>query len=166
VTPTNATLQAKVDKPIVVRVTTDEYDELVVGSTDLRFQVDPRALAPQTFQFTVDVPGQVDVELLRQSGCPNMSTGSLVVVTDDLLLEFRVPITRFPRALKSIETGRPRTSNYSPTRWSQESADNHIPHDAKTGRERRPPRSPLAASPLRFGLDNNEHVADEPDGHA
>jgi hypothetical protein len=59
VTPTNATLQAKVDQPIVVRVTTDEYDELVVGSTDLRFQVDPRARAPQTFQFTVDVPGQV-----------------------------------------------------------------------------------------------------------
>jgi hypothetical protein len=72
VTPTNATLQAKVGQPIVVRVTTDEYDELAVGSSpDLRFTVDPRPGGGQVFQFTIDVPGQVGVELLRQSGCPD-----------------------------------------------------------------------------------------------
>jgi len=77
VTPTNAALQAKVGQPIVVRVTTDEYDELRVGSSpDLRFGVDPRARAPQQFQFTIDVPGQVDVELFSQSGCPHMCTTS------------------------------------------------------------------------------------------
>jgi hypothetical protein len=72
VTPTNAALLAKVGQPIVVRVTTDEYDELAVGSSpDLRFDVDPRPRAPEVFQFTADVPGRVDVELLRMSGCPN-----------------------------------------------------------------------------------------------
>lgn len=62
VTPTNATLQAKVKEPITFHVTSDATDELHVHSVpDHEFQV---AAAPdQTFQFSVDVPGNVDVEL-------------------------------------------------------------------------------------------------------
>ncbi|MGO9157577.1 hypothetical protein [Mycobacterium sp.] len=62
VTPTNATLGAKVGQPITLRVTSDATDELHVHSSpDHKFQV---AAAPnQTFQFTVDVPGNVEVEL-------------------------------------------------------------------------------------------------------
>ncbi|WP_116375793.1 hypothetical protein [Mycobacterium sp. MFM001] len=62
VTPANATLQAKVRQPITFRVTSDAPDELHVHSVpDHEFQV---AAAPnQTFQFSVDVPGNVDVEL-------------------------------------------------------------------------------------------------------
>jgi multidrug efflux pump subunit AcrA (membrane-fusion protein) len=62
VTPTNATLRAKVHQQITFRVTSDAADELHVHSTpDHRFQV---ATAPnQTFQFSVDVPGNVEVEL-------------------------------------------------------------------------------------------------------
>ena len=62
VTPTNATLQAKVGQPITLRVTSDAADELHVHSTpDHKFQV---AAAPnQTFQFSADVPGNVEVEL-------------------------------------------------------------------------------------------------------
>ncbi|BBZ13966.1 cupredoxin domain-containing protein [Mycobacterium branderi] len=62
VTPANATLQAKVHQPITFRVTSDSADELHVHSVpDHEFQV---AASPnQTFQFSVDVPGNVDVEL-------------------------------------------------------------------------------------------------------
>ncbi|MCV7103852.1 hypothetical protein [Mycobacterium palustre] len=62
VSPTNATLQARVGQPITLRVTSDATDELHVHSTpDHKFQV---AAAPnQTFQFSVDVPGNVEVEL-------------------------------------------------------------------------------------------------------
>ena len=62
VTPTNATLQAKVNQPITLRVTSDATDELHVHSTpDHKFQV---AAAPnQTFQFSVGIPGNVEVEL-------------------------------------------------------------------------------------------------------
>ncbi|ORV19120.1 hypothetical protein [Mycobacterium celatum] len=62
VSPANATLQAKVHQPITFRVTSDAADELHVHSVpDHEFQV---AAAPnQTFQFSVDVPGNVDVEL-------------------------------------------------------------------------------------------------------
>jgi hypothetical protein len=62
VTPTNAALQAKVNQPITLRVTSDATDELHVHSTpDHKFQV---AAAPnQTFQFSVGVPGNVEVEL-------------------------------------------------------------------------------------------------------
>jgi hypothetical protein len=62
VTPSNATLQAKVSQPITLRVTSDAVDELHVHSMpDHKFQV--AAKANQTFQFSVDVPGNVDVEL-------------------------------------------------------------------------------------------------------
>lgn len=62
VTPTNATLQARVHQQITLRVSSDATDELHVHSTpDHKFQV---AAAPnQTFQFGVDVPGNVEVEL-------------------------------------------------------------------------------------------------------
>ncbi|MDT5138778.1 MAG: hypothetical protein QOD58_3040 [Mycobacterium sp.] len=61
ITPTNATLQAKVKQQITLHVTSDATDELHVHSVpDHKFQV---AAAPnQTFQFSVDVPGSVDVE--------------------------------------------------------------------------------------------------------
>ena len=62
VTPTNATLQATVAQPITLRVTSDAPDELHVHSVpDHKFPV--AAAANQTFQFSVDVPGNVDVEL-------------------------------------------------------------------------------------------------------
>jgi heme/copper-type cytochrome/quinol oxidase subunit 2 len=62
VDPVNATLQAKVRQPITVHVTSDAADELHVHSVpDHKFEI---AAAPnQTFQFTVDVPGSVEVEL-------------------------------------------------------------------------------------------------------
>jgi heme/copper-type cytochrome/quinol oxidase subunit 2 len=62
VTPANATLQAKVKQQITFHVTSDATDELHVHSVpDHKFQV---AAAPnQTFQFSVDVPGNVEVEL-------------------------------------------------------------------------------------------------------
>jgi hypothetical protein len=62
VTPANATLQATVRQPITLHVTSDAADELHVHSVpDHKFEI---AAAPnQTFQFTVDVPGNVDVEL-------------------------------------------------------------------------------------------------------
>lgn len=62
VTPTNATLQAKVNEQITLRITSDVTDELHVHSVpDHKFEI---AAAPnQTFQFSVEVPGNVDVEL-------------------------------------------------------------------------------------------------------
>jgi hypothetical protein len=62
VTPTNTTVAAKVHQQITFRVTSDATDELHVHSTpDHKF---PIAAAPnQTFQFSVDVPGNVEVEL-------------------------------------------------------------------------------------------------------
>jgi hypothetical protein len=62
VTPSNATLQAKVSQPITLRVTSDAVDELHVHSVpDHKFPV--AVAANQTFQFGVDIPGNVDVEL-------------------------------------------------------------------------------------------------------
>ena len=62
VTPTNATLHARVNQQITLKVSSDATDELHVHSTpDHKFQV---AVAPnQTFQFSVEVPGTVEVEL-------------------------------------------------------------------------------------------------------
>jgi ABC-type glycerol-3-phosphate transport system substrate-binding protein len=62
VTPTNEQLQAAVKEQIVIRINSDAADELHVHSTpDHKFNVE--AKPNQTFQFTVDVPGKVDVEL-------------------------------------------------------------------------------------------------------
>jgi hypothetical protein len=62
VTPANATFAAKVSEPITLRVTSDAVDELHVHSVpDHKFEV--AVAAGQTFTFSVDVPGNVDIEL-------------------------------------------------------------------------------------------------------
>lgn len=62
VTPTNAQLQGKVGEPIIVRVNSDAVDELHVHSVpDHTFPI--KAAPGQQFQFTVDVPGNVEIEL-------------------------------------------------------------------------------------------------------
>jgi hypothetical protein len=64
VTPTNGRWQAKAGQPIEFRVNSDADNELHVHSTpDHEFTVAPKQ--GQTFQFTVNVPGQVEVELHR-----------------------------------------------------------------------------------------------------
>jgi hypothetical protein len=68
VTPTNEQLQAAVKEQIVIRINSDVADELHVHSNpEHTFKVE--AKPAQSFQFTVDVPGKVDVELhqLRQT---------------------------------------------------------------------------------------------------
>jgi hypothetical protein len=62
VTPTNQQLKAGVQEQIVIRINSDAADELHVHSTpDHSFNVEAKPM--QSFQFTVDVPGKVDVEL-------------------------------------------------------------------------------------------------------
>lgn len=62
VNPTNAQLQAKTKQQIVVKVDSDVADELHVHSTpEHTFKVE--AKPAQQFQFSVDVPGNVDIEL-------------------------------------------------------------------------------------------------------
>lgn len=62
VTPTNGQVQGEVGKPIVLQVDSDVADSLHVHSVpEHTFQVEPRP--GQEFEFTVDVPGQVDIEL-------------------------------------------------------------------------------------------------------
>lgn len=61
-TPTNAQLTATVGQPIVLQVSSDTDDELHVHSVpDHEFEVTPGH--HQSFEFTVDVPGTVEVEL-------------------------------------------------------------------------------------------------------
>jgi hypothetical protein len=62
VTPTNEQLQAGLKEQIVVRISSDAADELHVHSTpEHSFNVEAKPM--QSFQFTVDVPGKVDIEL-------------------------------------------------------------------------------------------------------
>lgn len=62
VTPVNQQVQARVNQPIIVRVDSDATDELHVhASPEHTFAVKPESL--QSFQFAVEVPGRVDVEL-------------------------------------------------------------------------------------------------------
>ena len=62
VTPTNKVLQAKVKQQISLHVTSDATDELHVHSVpDHKFAV--AAQPNQVFNFSVDVPGNVEVEL-------------------------------------------------------------------------------------------------------
>jgi hypothetical protein len=62
VTPTNEQLQAAVNEQIIIRVNSDAADQLHVHSTpEHTFNVE--AKPAQSFQFTVDVPGKVDIEL-------------------------------------------------------------------------------------------------------
>jgi ABC-type glycerol-3-phosphate transport system substrate-binding protein len=62
VTPTNQQLNAGVKEQIIIRVNSDAADELHVHSTpEHKFNIEAKPM--QIFQFTVDVPGRVDVEL-------------------------------------------------------------------------------------------------------
>jgi hypothetical protein len=62
VTPTNVQLQAGLKEQIIIRVNSDAADELHVHSTpEHNFNIEAKPM--QSFQFTVDVPGKVDVEL-------------------------------------------------------------------------------------------------------
>jgi hypothetical protein len=62
VTPVNEQLKAELKQPIIIRVNSDVADELHVHSNpEHTFKIE--AKSGQSFQFTVDVPGQVDVEL-------------------------------------------------------------------------------------------------------
>lgn len=62
VTPTNAQAEAAVGQPIVLAVSSDVADSIHVHSIPEHvFEVQPRPA--QRFEFTVDVPGSVDVEL-------------------------------------------------------------------------------------------------------
>ena len=62
VNPTNAALDVKVNEPIVVKVNSDVADELHVHSSpEHTFKIE--AKPAQQFQFTVGVPGKVDIEL-------------------------------------------------------------------------------------------------------
>ena len=62
VTPTNQQLQAGVKEQVIIRVNSDAADELHVHSTpEHTFNVEAKPM--QSFQFTADVPGKVDVEL-------------------------------------------------------------------------------------------------------
>ena len=59
--PTNSCRRASSEQ-IVIRVNSDAADELHVHSTpEHSFNVEAKPM--QSFQFTVDVPGKVDVEL-------------------------------------------------------------------------------------------------------
>ena len=62
INPTNAQLEAKTNEQIVVKVNSDVADELHLHSTpDHTFKIE--AKPAQQFQFTVAVPGKVDIEL-------------------------------------------------------------------------------------------------------
>lgn len=62
VTPTNAEAEAVVGQPIVLEVRSDAADSIHVHSIPEHvFEVQARP--GQRFEFTVDVPGRVDVEL-------------------------------------------------------------------------------------------------------
>jgi hypothetical protein len=62
VTPTNAQAQAVARQPIVLAVSSDVADELHVHSVP-EHSFDVAAQPDQRFEFTVEVPGRVDVEL-------------------------------------------------------------------------------------------------------
>jgi heme/copper-type cytochrome/quinol oxidase subunit 2 len=62
VTPINGQVEAKINTPIVLKVTSDVVDQLHVHSVP-EYTFDVQARPDQTFEFTVTVPGQVDVEL-------------------------------------------------------------------------------------------------------
>lgn len=62
VTPTNATVQGAVGQPIVLVVSSDVVDSLHVHSVP-EHVFDVEARPDQRFEFTVRVPGRVDVEL-------------------------------------------------------------------------------------------------------
>ena len=62
VTPTNAEAQAVAGQPIVLKVSSDAVDSLHVHSVPENV-FDVAATPDQRFEFTVDIPGRVAVEL-------------------------------------------------------------------------------------------------------
>ena len=62
VTPTNAEAEATVGQPIALEVTSDATDSIHVHSVP-EHSFDVEARPGQRFEFTVGVPGRVDVEL-------------------------------------------------------------------------------------------------------
>lgn len=62
VTPTNAEAEARAGQPIVLVVNSDAADSIHVHSVPPHI-FDVQARPHQRFEFTVDVPGKVDVEL-------------------------------------------------------------------------------------------------------
>jgi hypothetical protein len=70
VTPTDEQLKASVKQQVIIRINSDTADELRVHSTpEHKFNVEARPTfnvkdpPSQSFQFAVDTPGRVDVEL-------------------------------------------------------------------------------------------------------
>ncbi len=62
VTPTNAEETARAGQPIVLEVSSDTPDSVHVHSVP-EHVFDIQARPDQRFEFTVDVPGRVDIEL-------------------------------------------------------------------------------------------------------
>lgn len=62
VAPTNAEVEAVAGQPIVLAVNSDAPDSIHVHSVP-EYVFEVQARPGQRFEFTVDVPGQVDVEL-------------------------------------------------------------------------------------------------------
>ena len=63
VSPVGEEVEARVGQPIELRVTSDTADELHVHSDpEEEFDVEPDPIADQVFTFTVEVPGQLEVE--------------------------------------------------------------------------------------------------------
>ena len=63
VTPTGDEVEATVGQPIELHVDSDAADELHVHSQpEHEFDVEADPGAEQVFEFTIDIPGQVDVE--------------------------------------------------------------------------------------------------------
>jgi predicted small lipoprotein YifL len=63
VTPTGEEVEARVGEPIELHVDSDAADELHVHSQpEHSFEVEADPGKTQVFEFTVDIPGQVDVE--------------------------------------------------------------------------------------------------------
>lgn len=62
ITPSGARYETKVNQPIELHVTSDVSDQLHVHAIpEQTFDVKPPG--PQSFRFTVEVPGRVEVEL-------------------------------------------------------------------------------------------------------
>ena len=63
VSPVGEEVEARVGQPIELRVTSETADELHVHSDpEEEFDVEPDPIADQVFTFTVEIPGQVEVE--------------------------------------------------------------------------------------------------------
>jgi hypothetical protein len=69
VTPTGEEVEARVGEPIELHVDSDAADELHVHSQpEHSFEVEADPGNEQVFGFTVDIPGQIDVESHETGG--------------------------------------------------------------------------------------------------